>query len=77
MCTLLESQDIFADLQTFLLNYRSTPHASTGISPFEALFSRKMNNLLPTLEEKTSRENDLNSKLKNKIYADKRRKVKI
>ena len=36
------------ELQVFLRLYRATPHASTGISPFEALTGRKMNIGLPS-----------------------------
>jgi hypothetical protein len=29
-------------ISEYLFNYRSTPHATTGISPFEAMYNRKM-----------------------------------
>ena len=32
-----------------LIDYRSTPHATTGISPFEVMFGRKMMNPLRAL----------------------------
>ena len=35
------------EIYRFLLNYRSTPHCSTGYSPAELLFNRKINNKLP------------------------------
>ena len=35
------------EIYCFLLNYRSTPLCSTGYSPAELLFNRKINNKLP------------------------------
>ena len=35
------------EIYRFLLNYRSTPHCTTGYSPAELLFNRKINNKLP------------------------------
>ncbi|KAL1447396.1 hypothetical protein WDU94_003624 [Cyamophila willieti] len=34
----------------FLLQYRRTPHSSTGISPFEAMFGRPMRNVLTLIK---------------------------
>ncbi|XP_037572338.1 uncharacterized protein K02A2.6-like [Dermacentor silvarum] len=68
------------ELQSFLLAYRSTPHGSTGKSPFELLFGRPMRNLLPTLAADTqnsahseARQNDTQRKAYNKQYVDSRR----
>ncbi|XP_070395445.1 uncharacterized protein [Dermacentor albipictus] len=68
------------ELQSFLLAYRSTPHSSTGKSPFELLFGRPMKNLLPTLVAGThnsaqyeARQNDTKRKAYNKWYVDTRR----
>ncbi|XP_037557091.1 uncharacterized protein K02A2.6-like [Dermacentor silvarum] len=68
------------ELQLFLLAYRSTPHGSTGKSPFELLFGRPMRNLLPTLAADTqnsahseARQNDTQRKAYNKQYVDSRR----
>ena len=36
-------------LERTLLDYRSTPHSTTGMSPFELMFGRKMNNELTQL----------------------------
>lgn len=83
MSSLLESKDCFAQLDMFLMNYRSTPHSSTGVSPYELLFNRKMNNMLPSIRDYdqpgTSKKDalrELNVKIKNKEYADSRRHVK-
>ncbi|XP_037577013.1 uncharacterized protein K02A2.6-like [Dermacentor silvarum] len=68
------------ELQSFLLAYRSTPHGSTGKSPFELLFGRPMMNLLPTLVADTqnsalseARHSDIQRKAYNKQYVDSRR----
>ena len=37
------------ELNKFLLNYRATPHSTTGYSPAELLFNRKINTKLPQL----------------------------
>lgn len=37
-----------------LQSYRTTPHASTGVSPAEILMSRRLRNTLPTLERNLS-----------------------
>ena len=37
------------ELKKFLLNYRATPHSTTGYSPAELLFNRKINTKLPQL----------------------------
>ena len=76
-----------SELATFLRHYRSTPHASTKISPFHALTGRKMNAGLPsaTLLSKpisTSSlhtlifQNDNKSKQIMTKYANKKRKTK-
>ena len=37
------------ELYTFLRNYRATPHSTTGVSPAEALFNRKVRTRLPEI----------------------------
>ena len=39
-------------LQNFLLNYRTTPHSTTGISPSELLFGRQIRDKLPATTPK-------------------------
>ena len=62
--------------QRFLRSYRSTPHTTTGKTPYEALFKREMKTKLPQLAVKPvnddveMRERDKAEKLKMKGYAD-------
>ena len=74
------NHDWRAELDSFLLHYRATPHFATQISYFEALNGRKMNIGLPSIpfsDTKPCRskisQNDAASKGKMKAYADKRR----
>lgn len=46
-----EGRDWKKDLYRFLLNYRATPHSTTGIAPAELLFNRKIGTKLPELTE--------------------------
>ena len=39
-------------LYSLLRNYRATPHSSTGVSPAELMFQRKINIRLPRIEDK-------------------------
>jgi hypothetical protein len=69
------------EIHTFLRNYRATPHGTTGMSPAEPLFGRKINTKLPNLTNKTSndynvRVNDTTRKQKMKEYFDLRRNTK-
>ena len=63
-------------IHKFLLNYRSTPHCTTGFAPAELLFNRKVRNKLPQLSEDTPstgqevEERDKKAKAKMKAYAD-------
>ena len=43
--------DTVRHIQTFLRVYRATPHSSTNISPYQALFNRPMNIGLPTPQD--------------------------
>jgi len=60
----------------FLLNYRSTPHCTTGFTPAELLFNRKVRNKLPHLSNDTQftsqevEKRDEKAKAKMKAYAD-------
>ena len=64
------------ELQVFLRLHRATPHASTGISPFEALTGRKMNiglpnpTPVPTPLNARIAHNDTVSKQRMSVYAD-------
>ena len=67
-----EGRDWKKDLYRFLLNYRATPHSSTGVSPAELLFNRKISNKLSdTAEEQLPGKYDVRAK-NSKEQADKR-----
>ena len=51
----VKAKDWKKTLDTFLLNYRATPHAMTGVSPAKLLFGREIRTKLPELS--TSEEN--------------------
>ena len=71
-------------LSQFLLNYRATPHSTTGFAPAELLFGRKIQTKLPQLSSVSDQseiqlkvqQNDDKAKTKMKEYADKNSKAK-
>lgn len=76
-----EGRDRRLDLNKFLLEYRSTPHTTTGRSPAEFLYGTKMSTTLPEvadLEEseelgyQQTRDRDAEKKQIGADYADKR-----
>ena len=73
-------QNYKAELSSFLMNYRSTPHPSTGMSPYQLMFNQKMKTKLPQfsvpLNDDNIRKRDTEAKQKNKRYADNRRNAK-
>ena len=46
----VEGRDWKKDLYRLMLNYRATPHCTTGIAPSELLFNRKIQTKLPQIE---------------------------
>ena len=63
------------------MNYRATPHSTTGRSPAKLLFGRKMNIMLPQVQTSpaSSRhliDTDFMAKSKMKTYADRRTHAK-
>ena len=71
------------ELNRFLLQYRTTPHATTKVPPAELLFNRVINGKLPSLQRKCiinrhkeAKANEQLRKTYNKSYADRRRGVK-
>lgn len=50
----IENRTFTESVQRFLRMYRATPHSTTEVSPFEAMYSRKMSVGLPRCEEKSS-----------------------
>lgn len=73
-------QDWRKELRLYLLTYHSTNHPSTGKSPGEIMFGRRIRSKLPTVqnfqEDASVREKDLVSKEKGKNYADWKRHAK-
>ena len=62
------------ELNVYLAGYRSLPHPTTGVSPAELLFGRKIRTKLPGLSdvhvEEGVRDRDSEQKSKSKMYAD-------
>ena len=80
--SIAENKDPKKELNRFLLHYRATPHLTTGRSPAEMLFNRKIKTKLPTFphydeskERKDIRENHDKRKSRQKHYFDKRRRA--
>ena len=75
-----EGKDWKDEVRKYLVAYRSTPHTTTGVSPAELLFGRKMRTKLPELREDVIanevRDRDIGMKAKAKVYADKKRNAK-
>lgn len=46
----LEGPDWRLALFPFLLNYRCTPHLTTGVSPAELLYNRSLRNGIPAVD---------------------------
>ena len=81
--SLAEKKNPKVEIYRFLLNYRNTPHASTGFTPSRLLMGRVIKTKLPALirkpntkEHRKAQENNKESKRKAKEYADKRRRAK-
>ncbi|XP_028412059.1 uncharacterized protein K02A2.6-like [Dendronephthya gigantea] len=73
----IEGKNWKKDLQQFLLQYRATPHSTTGKSPAELLFGRKIKTklpavLVPPLDDAEMRSKDRQGKKKMKTYSDRR-----
>ncbi|KAK3097548.1 hypothetical protein FSP39_010680 [Pinctada imbricata] len=74
-----ESKDWKKELRKYLVAYRTTPHTTTGVSPSQMMFKRKIRTKLPEIygadiETDTDvRDRDAEEKGKGKLYADKRR----
>ena len=69
-----EGRNCRSEMDDFLMMYRSTPHSTTGVSPAELLFGRRIRTKLPQLQEFTVedevRDRDSERKEKGKVYAD-------
>ena len=66
----IENKDIKKELYQFLLNYRSSPHCVTGISPAQLLFNRTIRAKIPHLSESPAPIN------KHKYLEGKEKKIK-
>jgi len=78
-----QGKDIKTELHKYLLAYRTTPHSTTGMTPAEMLFRRKVRTKLPELqlvetteyEWETTRLKDQETKQKGKYYSDTKRRA--
>ena len=72
-----EGKEWKKEVRKYLIAYRSTPHTTTGVSPAELLFGRKMHTKLPELKEESTEsemwDRDGEMETKTKGYADKKR----
>ena len=80
MCKLVhtciaEGKDPKEELHNYLLQYRATPHCTTGTSPAELLFGRKVQTKLPqisvmedTKEIKEARERHDRKKMEDTLF---------
>ena len=80
----IEKKDPKKVVQRYLQAYRAAPHRTTGKSPYEVMFGRRMMTKLPLLAtkpdpklEQVVREKHDSQKKKQKEYADNRRRVKV
>ena len=83
-CAVAEKRNWKEEMPRFLLNYRTSPHSSTGKAPTTLLFGRSLRTRLPQLpkgkKEEEVRNKDLKSKSRMKKFADKKavhREIKI
>ena len=78
----VEGKNWRSELFVFLLNYRNTPHSSTGVSPASLMINRHIRTKIPYLDLsrpskmlRTACSNDNLRKSKAKEYMDKRHKA--
>ena len=78
----IEKRDPKKVVQAYLRAYRAAPQKTTGVSPYEAMFGRKMITKLPGFGQQAGSDLDRNlrekatkEKEKQKRYVDKKRKV--
>ena len=79
----IERRDPKKVVQAYLRAYRAAPQKTTGISPYEAMFGRKMVTKLPGFGQQAAPDLDQKMRVKanqekekQKKYADKKRKVR-
>ena len=81
--SLAEGKDVRSELYTFLMQYRATPHWTTGKSPAEMLFNRRIHTKLPQVfpSEETEGQKEIRrhhdaKKMKQKVHFDRCNKVR-
>ena len=77
-----EGKDPKKEIYTFLMNYRNTPHSSTGQTPASLMMNRGIKTKIPTMivtptttAHKEAQQKDADAKAKQKKYADKHRRA--
>lgn len=80
----VENENWRNGLTSFLMNYRSTPHFSTGVTPAELMFGRKIRTKLPQISlaaedniHEKAKLRDEHIKEKAKTYTDYKRKASV
>ena len=68
----VEGRDWKKELDTFLLNYRATPHAMTGASPAKIMLGREIRTKVPEFSQPTQ-----SDALRSALVRDKKNKVKM
>jgi transposase InsO family protein len=71
------------ELNRFLLQYRTTPHCTTGVAPSELLFNRVIKGKLPVINSKKivnrhkeARDNEKTRQERNREYSNQRRNTR-
>ena len=76
-CANVEEKPWRTELQSFLMNYRSTPHSTTGKAPNELIFNRKIETNIPCIASTPGNESvkkmDETKKMKMKTEYDNRK----
>ena len=79
-----EKKDPKTEVQKFLINYRNTPHDTTGKCPSQLLMNRTIRTKVPVLipcptgkAHEEARQADRKQKEKQKNYADKQRRARV
>ena len=79
----LEGRPWKQELNRFLLQYRTTPHCTTGVPPSELLFNRVIKGKLPVInskkivnQHKEARDNEKTRQERNREYANQRRNTR-
>ena len=73
---LAEKKDPKLEIERRLMQYRNTPHPSTGKTPSELMFNRVVRTRLPTMREKVDTEVVKEAREKDKAEREKRKKMR-